>query len=123
MRSSVFKAMFSGDIKRNKTVDLKGFDCKTLQSFCDFLYTNQLTFAKEMAIGMHTLSVKYNVQELKEMARAFLLDNITEFNQDEVFNVSREQPRKVNTVASGQCPSCGCRCIKLLILSPFLSIS
>lgn len=97
LRSPALKAMFSHNVQENEssTIDLKDFDTNVLQAFCDYLLTDVMEEDNLTAIGLYILADKYVISGLKQQAENFILENIEDFNHDEVFEVMIKigQPR------------------------------
>lgn len=89
LRSPALKAMFSHDVQENEslTVDMKDYGTDVLQSFCDFLLTDEMDDDSDKVIGLYILADKYDVKGLKQQAEDFLLRNIEDFDRNEVFEV------------------------------------
>lgn len=101
LRSPAMKAMFAHDTKecRELKIDLKDFDCNTLNAYVNFLITDKLdNDSKSTALGLYILADKYHVEGLKEMAKFYIVKNLRQFDSNEVYEVfTKIEPDFVKT--------------------------
>ena len=89
IRSTALRNMLTHDTKEKQTmtVELKDFDCKTLDAFGHFLMTGKIKNGKDTALGLVILGDKYDIQIMKQVSERFVLNHITEMNLDDVLDV------------------------------------
>ncbi|KAF8770794.1 Speckle-type POZ protein like [Argiope bruennichi] len=82
-RSSVFKAMFSNDMKEkaSKCIDVTDMDASTLRHLLSYIYTNKTPEVEwEKTADLLRAADKYELLELKKQCSAILKSNITRTN-------------------------------------------
>lgn len=81
--------MFDHDTEENRksTVDMKDFDEVTLQSFSNYIWSENFCGDKNSALGMYILADKYDIHPLRKEAEDFVVANLRDFDKDEVFGV------------------------------------
>lgn len=89
IRSTALKSMLSHDTKEKQTmtVELKDFDCKTLDAFGHFLMAGEIKNGKETALGLVLLGDKYDVQAMKKAGEKFVLNHLHSFDKEDVLDV------------------------------------
>ncbi|XP_054719908.1 speckle-type POZ protein-like [Uloborus diversus] len=79
-RSKVFEAMFNSDMKENQEniVELVEMNLSTAQDMLKYIYTGSVQVVDmDRAINLYTVADRYDLQELKEWCKAFMLEHIT----------------------------------------------
>lgn len=89
IRSRAFDSMFNHNMKEKQTgeVEMSDFDVKTLDAFAHFLVHEDIKDGTETALGLYLLSDKYDVPALKLQTEKFILDNLKEFDLNQVFDI------------------------------------
>ncbi|GIY97695.1 speckle-type POZ protein [Caerostris extrusa] len=90
-RSSVFKAMFSSDMRetREDSVDIEDISDYTLQRMLKYLYTADVEGLQwESAIDLYKAADKYEILSLKKQCSSFLKFNLTQTKACEILLLS-----------------------------------
>ena len=74
------------------------FKVNTLEAFGHFLIHEEIEDGKETALGLYLLSGRNDVPALRLMSQRFILNNLKDFNLEEVFDVflAIDRPLVVN---------------------------
>lgn len=79
-RSSVFAAMFQHPMSEKQTgiINIQDCDPDSFEAFLEFLYSGKLEYLSFCsALHLYETSNKYNVEELKEFCRGYIMENLT----------------------------------------------
>lgn len=79
-RSPVFSAMFSHDMKENRTgeVDIRDIDLKSFGCVLSFMYCGEIDWlSTENACSIYSAAEKYDLPELKKLALVFIRENLS----------------------------------------------
>lgn len=100
MRSPVLKTMFNQKTSKeyqSKEVDMTDFPKTVLEAFVKFLTEEQFVFPKNNACDLFKLADKYDIPSLKEVSGNYLLNNVTEENAGELYEIfDKISPNVVN---------------------------
>ena len=89
-RSTVFKAMFSNDLKekRSSKVVIEDLEENTVTELIHYIYSGQVRNLNDQAIKLIAAADKYDLRELKETCESYLLDRISKGNVCDIMIVA-----------------------------------
>ena len=78
--SAFFDRMFHTNMEEAQTgvVTLEGVDSAMLQAMVDYIYTTRVEITTENMTALYTVGDQYDICGLKDLARSFIMENVTE---------------------------------------------
>ena len=98
MRSPVFRAMFGQETWKEfqtMTVDMTDFPKDVLEAFVEFLLNEKLVNPDQTASDLLKLGDKYDIPSLVTASKNYLLDNATEENVEQIYDLFKSFPRLI----------------------------